>query len=252
MKPLKEKHKSLSDSVKTLTRQQFIILLVLALSALSYSWIKYSKPKDIAWSESAVQLPDSKELQMLIDNKVSTKTGIDQQVNNHLDDIIDGQAMQIKLSGLTKNITLDREPSDQEINDFYQQHKENYRQLSTFQFSQYLFPHSRYGAQAVNMAEKMLQTAPASRPQPEKTVSLNTLELNRLYGHGFSRKLEALAIQNLQDLPCWAPPVTSKVGAHLICFKQVSIGEIPEIQAIRAQLVNHWRYETAKKESANQ
>jgi len=252
MKSLNNKHKRLSDSVKTLSRQHLMILVMLALSALCFYWIKYNQPSSKMWDEKTIPLANTEELQLAIDAKLLNKTDIDQKLSNNIDDIIDDRAMQIKISGLTKNITLSRKPTNEELNEFYQQQKENYRQLSTFTFTQYLFSNNRYGSQAINAAQQILEKPSAARPKPLAEISLDTLEVNRLYGTGFSRKLETLVIQNEKKLPCWTPPVTSKVGAHLICFKQVVIGAIPKLEAIKPQLINHWRYETAKKQSASQ
>lgn len=252
MKQINQQYQSLSNSVKKLSRQQFIILLMLSVSALSYSWIKYIKPSEKTWDESFIQLPDSEKLQLYIDKKTHQESEITRQVNSNIDNIINDQAMQIKLSGLTKNITITREPSSKELSDFYQQHKEQYRQISTFQFTQYLFPNIQYGGQAVSQAQKVLSTLPSNSDKVMEIISLNTLQIDRQYGEGFSQKLLAIVLQDSTNLPCWTKPITSKVGAHLICFKQVSIGAIPELASIKPQLINHWRYETAKKESMGQ
>lgn len=246
MKQSNNNHNNLANRVKKLSREQFIILTMLVLSALSYGWVKFIKPHNTIWDDSSIQLPDTEELQLFIDKKVTGITDIDQQLDNNLDNIIDDQAMQIKLSGLTKNVTTTKEPSNKELNDFYQQYQEQYRQISSFQFTQYLFANVRYGGQAISMAQKALTAAAANRASPQDMVSLNSLEIERLYGAEFSKKLVALVLDNPQHLPCWTKPITSKVGAHLICFKQADIGAVPKIDSIRTQLINHWRYETTK------
>jgi len=252
MKPLNQKYKSLSNSVQKLRRQQCIIFTVLLLSALSYSWIQFLHSSEKKWDEGIIQLPNTEKLQLYIDEKITSKYTIDQPLNNDLDDIIDDQAMQLKLSGLTKNVTLSREPNDQELNDFYTQYKEQYRESSTFHFTQYLVPNIQYGGQAMNIAQKILDTAPANRDKPSELINLNTMQVDQLYGVGFSKKLLNKVNQERRSLPCWTGPITSKVGAHLICFKKVSIGAIPELASIKPQLVNHWRYETAKKDTMRQ
>jgi hypothetical protein len=225
-----------------------MIFALLVVSALSYCWIKFTKPTVSTWDETVIQLPDTDKLQRYIDNKITQEPEISRQVNNNLDEIIDDQAMQIKLSGLTKNITTERVPTDKELSQFYQQHQEQYRQISSFEFTQYLLTNIRYGGQAVSMAQKILDTAAAHRKPPLALARLNTLEIDRLYGAEFSKKIVAEVLEHPQNLPCWTKPITSKIGAHLLCFKQVSIGTIPELESLKPQLVNHWRYETAKKQ----
>lgn len=248
MKLLHQSYKRLSDSLKTDYRQLCIILTLLVIAVLSYRWVTFIKPAGTSWQETNIQLPNSEELQLYIDKKIAKESDIESHTTDHLDDIIDNQAMQIKLSGLTKNITIDREPTNKELNEFHQQHKEQYRQESTFHFTQYLFPTIKFGAQAINMANKTLNTTPEKRPQPMAKVRLTSQDLERQYGQGFNQKLVALVLKHPQQLPCWTQPVTSKVGAHLLCFKQANIGAIPELDAIRPQLVNHWRYEMSKKQ----
>ena len=251
MKRPNQTYKGLPGSVKTLSRQQFIICILLVISALSYCWIKFIQPTESSWDGSDIPLPDIEQLQLTIDKKIIQESEVSRQVNHHLDNIIDDRAMQIKLSGLTKNITLEREPTDKELNEFYQQHREDYRQISTFQFTQYLLHTNRYGGQAVSMAQNILNTAPANRMPALKLVSLNTLEIDRLYGAEFSKKLVAEVLQQRQNLPCWTQPITSKIGAHLLCFKQVNIGAIPKLEFIRPEIVNHWRYKTARKQTTS-
>ena len=252
MKQIDQKHKHLTDSVRILSRQQFIILLMLVMSAFCYSWIKYMQPSESTWNENSIQLPDSETLQLYIDKNTSEESEVTRQINDNLDNIIDDQAMQIKLSGLTKNVTVTREPSNKELSDFYSQHKEKYRQLSIFHFTQYLFSNIQYGGQAVSQAQKVLSSLPANSDKVLEILSLNTLQIDRQYGEGFSQKLLTLVSQDQKKLPCWTQPITSKVGAHILCFKQVSIGAIPELASIKPQLINHWRYETAKIESMGQ
>lgn len=249
MKQDNQAHKSLSNSVKKLSRQQFIIFVMLAVSAASYSWLKLSQPSEQYWDHSSIKLPSKDQLQQRIDQKIAKESFLDQRADDLLDNIIDHQAMQTKLSGLTKNVTLTREPTTQELNTFYSQNKKQYRQPSTFHFKQYLFANTQYGGQAINKAQQVLDTSEANRGQPSDLIHLNSLNLDRLYGNGFSEKLLNLAMQNPQNLPCWTKPITSKVGAHLICFEKVDIGAIPKLDSIKPQLINHWRYETAKRQS---
>ena len=210
-------------------------------------WIRNSRGGGIR-KKTMLELAQDSNTQ---ENVVPTRMASEKLDAGMLDNIIDDQAMQIKLTGLTKNITTTREPSNKELNDFYQQYQEQYRQISSFQITQYLFTNVRYGGQAISMAQKTLTTSPTNRTAPQDVISLNSIEIERLYGAQFSKKLVALVLNNPKNLPCWTKPITSKVGAHLLCFKQVDIGAIPKLESVKPQLINHWRYETAKQQSAN-
>ena len=73
MQPIHKKYKNLSNSVKTLSRQQFMICALLVVSALSYCWVKYLQPEHNSWDETSIQLPDTEELQLYIDKKITQK-----------------------------------------------------------------------------------------------------------------------------------------------------------------------------------
>ena len=242
MKKTKKSLKTIEQTVRKLTFQQLIILIFLALMAISYWWIKVYQSSEISWDDSQIKLPSSELLQQQIDQQLSAQSQIANAPGTNSDRIIDPQSMQIKLSGLTKNITTEREPSIQELEDFFQQHKRLYREQSYFQFLQIIFTHGKYGGQAMDIARQALGEQEIDLAEKSKTINLNSVEIDERYGNNFSQKLIDLYVDQKNDPTCWAKPITSKVGAHLICFKQVELGAIPSIASIRSLLINDWRY----------
>jgi hypothetical protein len=241
MKQTKKSLRKIEQTVRKLTLQQLIILGFLALMAISYWWIKVHESSEISWDDSQIKLPSSELLQQQIDQQLSEKSQITNAPGANSDRIVDPQAMQIKLTGLTKNITTERIPSVEELKEFFQQHKQQYREQSYFKLSQIIFSHAKYGGQAMKTARQVLDEEMDLATKSE-TISLNSVEIDERYGSDFSQKLIDLYIDQKDDPTCWQEPITSKVGAHLICFKQVELGAIPSVASIRSLLVNDWRY----------
>jgi len=241
MKKTKKSLKKIEQTVRKLTVQQLIILVFLALMAFSYWWIKAYQSSNISWDDSQIKLPSTELLQQQIDQQLITQTKITNAPGANLERIIDPQAMQIKLTGLTKNVTTEKVPSTQELEDFFQQNKQQYREQSYFQLSQIIFTHAKYGGQAIDIARQVLDEDIDLAAKSE-AINLNSVEIDERYGSDFSQKLIDLYMDQKDAPNCWAEPITSKVGAHLICFKQVHLGAIPSIASIRSLLVNDWRY----------
>ena len=241
MKKTKKSLKKIEQTVRKLTVQQLIILVFLALMAFSYWWIKVHESSAISWDDSQIKLPSTELLQQQIDQQLREQSQITNAPGNNSDRIIDPQAMQIKLTGLTKNITTEKVPSTQELEDFFQKNKQQYREQSHFQLSQIIFTHAKYGGQAIDIARQVLDEDIDLAAKSE-AINLNSVAIDERYGSDFSQKLIDLYIDQKDDPTCWQEPITSKVGAHLICFKQVHLGAIPSIASIRSLLVNDWRY----------
>ena len=242
MKKTKKSLKKIEQTVRKLTMHPLIILVFLALMAFSYWWIKVYQSSNISWDDSQIKLPSTELLQQQIDQQLSAQSQIANAPGANSERIIDPQAMQIKLTGLTKNVTTEKVPSTQELEDFFQQNKQQYREQSYFQLSQIIFSHAKYGGQAKDVARKALSDEEIDLAIKSEAINLNSVEIDESYGNDFSQKLIDLYIVQKNDPTCWAQPITSKVGAHLICFKQVKLGAIPSISSIRSLLVNDWRY----------
>ena len=242
MKQTKKSLRKIEQTVRKLTLQQLTILGFLALMAISYWWIKVHQSSEISWDDSQIKLPSSELLQQQIDQQLSEQSQITNAPGASSDRIIDPQAMQTKLTGLTKNITTERIPSAEELEEFFQQHKQQYREQSYFKLSQIIYTHTKHGGQAMDVARQALSDEEIDLAAKSEAINLNSVEIDERYGSDFSQKLIDLYIDQKDDPTCWQEPITSKVGAHLVCFKQVELGVIPTIASIRSLLINDWRY----------
>ena len=235
---------------QTASRPILYLLGTAILAAAAYWWFAESRPIDQNWDLGNKHLPDKDALQQRIDQTLYSKQS-EQTLSMGTDreQIIDPQAMEAKLAGLTKTVTLSREPTTEELTIFYRRHQENYREASQFSFKQLIFPFAKYGGLATTRARETLKDMQANpdhlkaRAEPPEAIYLSSLQLDTRYGQGYSDKMLGLISSHQNTaLPCWSGPITSKIGAHIICFKQVKLGAIPELKSIRSQVINDWRY----------
>lgn len=225
-------------------------LSFLVVTGSLYWWFTHYQPSDSKWELENKHLPDKDDLQQRIDQTLYRKqSGVDQTIGADIERIIDPQSMEAKLAGLTKTVTLSREPSTEELQLFFQHNHENYREASKFAYSQLTFPFANHGGLATAKAQQALSDIKASKnflsklDEPPEEVFKTSLQLDDLYGQGFADKLLDLVTDySGEDLPCWSDPVTSKIGAHILCFKHVTLGAVPELESIRSQVINDWRY----------
>jgi hypothetical protein len=213
-------------------------------------WFALSQDGNSEWHIDNQYLPDRNDFQQRIDQTLSQAyTEADRSIGADIERLIDPQAMEAKLAGLTKTVTTSREPSTAELKSYFQDNRENYREASRFAFTQLIFPFTQYGGHATTKAREAknnLKTKVEDFSGLEvipREANLTSLELDEIYGQGFGDKLVSLFINN-QDapLPCWSEPITSKKGAHIMCFTQVTLGAIPALETVKSQVINDWRY----------
>ena len=231
-------------------KTQYLLLTILTALLIAGFWRYQIQTPDQYWDDEQIKMPDKKQLQLLIDRQIQERESqLDQQIGTDIDQILDQQAMEARLSGLTKNVTTAREPSQSELNVFFQQHREQYREASQFRFKQLIFSKKKYGGQAVSKAqESLIRTKTDSEYAMQlkanaETSEFTSLQLDEIYGQGYSEKILELTVHSL---PCWSQPVTSIEGAHLLCIEKVKLGKIPTLESVRSQAINHWRHANAE------
>ena len=231
---------------RTTARPILYLLVGAILAAAVYWWFAESPPIDQSWDLAEKHLPDRDGLHQRIEQTLFKKQSQEAlAIGPDIEQIIDPEAMEAKLAGLTKTVTLSREPSPQELEAFYSKHQENYREASQFSFKQLIFPFAKYGGLATTKAREILSDIDQLKTlaEPLETIYLSSLQLDTRYGQGYGDKMLGLVFdQQNTPLPCWSQPITSKIGAHIICFEHVVLGDIPELESVRSQVINDWRY----------
>jgi hypothetical protein len=229
-------------------------ILALALSLLtalllSFYWVT-DQPSQRDWDADRHNLPDIDSLQQRIQSDLfDDKSAPIEAVGTDIDQIMDPEAMDAKLAGLTKNVTTLRQPTEQELIDFYRQHQADYREFSNFSFRHLLFGSIKYGGSAYQQAEQILSQIRAGQPPTEAVKYQGTSDqVAEKFGSSFADKLLALTLDS-QAEQCWTEPTASKLGVHLVCIDNAVLGKIPSLEEVRSQVINDWRFAVVEKAS---
>ena len=210
-------------------------------------WLSNSDHDKKDWAMDKLTTPNNAALQSrinrtLFDNSMVDIPGIGADVERTLDP----SAMAAKLSGLTKNVTTQRSPSAEQLEEFYQQNKADYREASKLWLKIISFRTAIHGGQVFEKAQQALQAD--SRPSGDKSdhhKGIISLQLEAQYGRGFTEELLLLSEQSAK-LPCWAGPISSASGVHLVCVERVVWGAYTPLEEIRSELINDWRFSIAE------
>lgn len=230
-------------------------LLLIALGFASY-WLLLSDPdapSDIDWDANRQNLPDISALEQRIETSLFGEEAEGTEgMSADIDAVVDRSAMEVKLEGLTKNVTTTRQPTEKELAAFYAEHRAQYRESSRFSFKQIIFSRAKHGGQARLKAMQALQEISETEPQgdqstlAERYFSATSTRIDEEFGNNFAQKLFELVKEG--DLPCWAGPIASGHGVHLVCIESASLGAIPELEEVRSQVINDWRFSVVEEE----
>ena len=233
-----------THSTRSIILLTIALITTLALGVYWYQTNQYTDQRD--WDANRQNLPDIDVLQQRIQTNLfgDNSAEID-SVGTDTDQIMDPQAMEAKLAGLTKNVTTLRQPSDQELLDYYRQHQAEYRGFSLFNFRHLLFSSAKYGGSAYQQAEQRLQQI----REGDEAINAEAYQgasdqIEDRFGRSFADKLLVLAMQP-RIQPCWTGPIASRLGAHIICIDNAVVGEIPNLEEVRSQVINDWRFANA-------
>jgi hypothetical protein len=232
--------------------KSFFLLLVIAMIifCLIIGFGYWSKSTDKSWAMDQLTHLDNAALQSRINSKLFDNSLIDVPgIGADIDSSIDQSAMDARLLGLTKNVTTQKIPSAQQLEGFYQQNRDNYRQPSKLWLWVDTFSTARYGGQVFAEAQRALDAAigkPSIREGAmiDRYGAILSTELEEKYGRDFTAKLLLLIDRN-NALPCWAGPISSAIGAHLVCVKKIDWGAYTPLEEIKSQLINDWRFSVA-------
>ncbi len=238
-------------TIKTATATKITLLLTILLVVLYTAvglnnWLKGSTETDLTLRMNELTNPDTAGLQSRINSQLLDTTRVNETEISAADNSAEASAMDVRLTGLTKNVTTQAIPSDQQLEDFYLQNKENYREPSKLWVWVVGFSTAIHGGQAFEKAQLAL-TGKTETPKGDtfdRYGAILSTELADKYDQGFSTKLLLLAANN-DSLPCWAGPISSAQGAQLVCIKKIVWGAYTPLEEIRSQLINDWRFSVA-------
>lgn len=240
-----------------LSTRLFRITILIALLGTALYWLlaETDTPSEMDWDADRRNLPEISALQQRIEADLfGEQTAATETMGADIDEVIDRSAMEAKLEGLTKNVTTRRQPTEAELNAFYAQHKAQYRESSRYSFTQVIFTNAKHGGLARQMAKQALHQTRQTGIEPkgdktplaERYFSATSVRVDREFGNNFAQKLFNLVKDG--DLPCWIGPIASSQGVHLVCIQNASLGTIPDLDEVRSQVINDWRFSVSTEE----
>ena len=208
--------------------KQLLVIVLIVVTGLSVAfWLSQnSTPSQKDWDANRQNLPDIDALEKRIEiNLFGEEAPATQGMGADIDQPLDMEAMEAKLAGLTKNVTTLRQPTEQELAEFYQANQADYRQDSKFSFRQILFSRAKQGGQAYQKAQQaLMEIAEGQMPLGDSSdlqgqYGLRSADkIDREFGNNFSAKLQQAVLDNQPNLPCWTGPITSNQVVHLVCI----------------------------------
>lgn len=221
------------------------MIIFCTLISVGY-WLKSGDKSTDNWAMDQLTNPDNAELQNRINSKLFGNTMVDVPgIGADIDSSIDQDAMEARLAGLTKNVTTQKIPTAQQLERFYQQNRDSYREPAKLWLWVDTFSTARYGGQVFEKAQQALSNFSTREADLfDRYGAILSTELEEKYGRAFTAKLLSL-VSGSELLPCWAGPISSAIGAHLVCVKKIDWGAYTPLEEIKSQLINDWRFSVA-------
>jgi hypothetical protein len=190
--------------------------------------------------------PTEQELRGLVDARVREEVLYREALAVGLDrdDMVVRRRMVQKMELLSQDLALLVDPTDQELQAFFQEHQDDYLVPPLVSFSHVYFNLDRRGAAAEDEARHILEEIRAQDPQPRRAPDLgdrfmlqydysllSPLDVQRQFGARFAEALFELE-------PGWHGPIVSGYGLHLVNVGERVESRVPAYEQVRDQLVN--------------
>jgi hypothetical protein len=242
------------------------ILIGLALFIL-YGWVSdrndsqetiyfddYDMNNIIAsWEMQWKRLPTDDELKSLVEQNIRQEVFYQEALKmnlDHNDEIIKRRLAQ-KMNFLSNDLATLKEPSEDELKEYYRENQEKYMLSPIYSFYQISFrsdSRNNPQADAQQFLEKIKGQVPEALKEPGDRLpfpyyfeSTDRYELDRQLGMEFSRALENL------DTVLWSGPVRSGFGWHLIYVTEKIPARAPAYESIIKELKRDFEYENQRK-----
>jgi len=212
---------------------------------------------DAGWRSRWNRPPTPKELDGLIKAQVREEVLYREAVAMGLDrnEPVIRRVLGQKLETIAKNlIELSLAPTDQDLEQYFAEHAEQYRPAPLITFTHVFVDPDRRGDQTLQDADAMLaELQSRERPTEDAEDFGDPFMLQRyypakdeqriasLFGHGFARSVFELPTGR------WHGPVLSGYGTHLVYVDTLAEFPIPPLAEIRDRVTQDWVDENRRK-----
>ena len=205
-----------------------------------------------SWEMQWKRLPTDEELKSLIQQNIKQEIFYQEALKmnlDHNDEIIKRRLAQ-KMQFLSNDLASINEPTDQELEKYYDKHFENYLTPYIFSFYQIVFsPDNRENAkldaeimmsQFDNASLDEIKTKGDRLPFPFYFENTDADALNRQFGINFPKSLEHI------ETGSWVGPVQSGFGYHLIYLTEKTGPQIPDFESVKNDLLRDMEYDNQR------
>lgn len=211
------------------------------------------------WESRWQRPPTRQEIDGLIQQYIREDVLYRQAVSMGLneDDPITRRRMAQKLEFLTSDLAQLQEPAEGELETFFEEFEENYRDPDRISFSHIFIDPDARGDSTLDDADELLaQLKAAGEPTEEMLqkgdrfmlqdyfAAATELDIRRQLGSGFAESVLALAPGQ------WHGPVLSGYGVHLVYVFAFEEAPAPKFEVVRERVLEDWH--TVKREEFNQ
>jgi peptidyl-prolyl cis-trans isomerase C len=209
-----------------------------------------------SWERQWNRPPTEDELRGLVEARIREEVLYREALAVGLDqnDMVVRRRMVQKMELLAQDLASLADPTDQELQTFFQERQEDYRVPPRLTFSHVYFNPDSRGATTITDAERVLAELRTASPIPTRAPErgdrfmlrhdfslLAPLEVRQTFGSGFADSLFVLS-------PGWQGPILSGYGVHLVYVGSRVESRIPEFAEIRDRLV--WDYARERNDRA--
>ena len=205
-----------------------------------------------SWEMQWKRLPTDEELKNLVQQNIKQEIFYQEALKmnlDHNDEIIKRRLSQ-KMQFLSNDLASMNEPSDEDIQKYYDLHFTAYLSPYKFSFYQIVFNQDNrndpqgdaeaFMSQINNLSIEEVKTKGDALPFPFFFENIDADELNRQLGNDFSKSLEKIKKGS------WTGPIQSRFGYHLIYLTDKTGPQIPEIESIKDDLLRDMEYDNQK------
>ena len=190
--------------------------------------------------------PSEEELAKLIQNYVLDEiyTIEGRALGLDIDDGVIRKRLRQKMEFMLQDMAAITPPTEQELNDFYLQQQDKYKNPPQYTFSQRYFSLDTEQAELIAVIElQQERIANKLAPQGENTLlpehlkAATNFEIRKQFGRSFESALQAAPLNK------WHGPVRSGLGLHFIRLEQIIDGVLPALAGVEEQVLADWRYQ---------
>lgn len=202
-----------------------------------------------AWQKRWNRPPTAKERDGLIKQHIRESVLYREALAMGLDrdDVIIRRRMAQKLEFLAQDLVALIPPTDEDLQAYFAEHRENYQNPNLFTITQIFFDPDKRGNDTLDDAEKIKATLIAQADAFDSAAVLgdvfmlqnyypehSQLDIQKLFGSGFAEAVTDLATGQ------WHGPVLSGYGVHLVFVHSRSEPPPPVFAEVRERVAQDW------------